>query len=108
ASPQPATVEGGFRRLHPPYCVEVSEQGFFSHLSVVAPSYPTLSPGGSAPGHRAGEWERVIYQGPEPDRWLSARGAELILAGPSVLLALVAALLMPMTFGPPLLVVALL
>jgi hypothetical protein len=99
---------GGLGSLHSPYCVEVSEQGFFSQLAVVAPSHPTLSPGGSAPGHRAGEGERVIYQGPEPDRWLSTRGAELILAGPSVLLALLAALLMPMTLGPPLLVVALL
>jgi hypothetical protein len=73
----------------PGFRVEVAEHGFFSQLSVVAPG-------------------RDIYQGPEPDRWLSARGAELVLAGPSVLLALLAALVLPVTFGPPLFVVALL
>src|SRR5207249_2531005 len=76
---------------------EVSEQGFFSQLTVMAPPHPSL----------AGKWEserpRVIYQGPEPDRWLSARGAELLLAGPLVLLALLAALFLPATFLPPLL-----
>jgi len=81
------------------YRVEVSEQGFLSRLTVMAPPHPSLS--------LAGKWEserpRVIYQGPEPDRWLSARGAEMLLAGPLVLLALLAALFLPATFLPPLL-----
>jgi hypothetical protein len=67
--------------------VEVSELGFFSQLTVLGRG-------------------RVIYQGPEPDRWLSGRGAELVLAGPLVMLALVLALLMPISFLSPLLAVA--
>lgn len=54
------------------YRVEISEHGIFSRLTVEAPG-------------------KAIYQGPEPDRWLSTRGAELALAGPVVLLAMLAA-----------------
>jgi hypothetical protein len=69
------------------YQVEISEQGFFSQLSV------------NAPGRR-------IYRGPEPDRWLSTRGAGLALAGPIVFLALLAAIFWPAD-SRPLLAVAL-
>ncbi len=68
--------------------MEISERGFLSRLDVEAPG-------------------RAIYQGPEPDRWLSARGAELALAGPLVLLAMLAALVWPAP-SSPLVVVALL
>jgi hypothetical protein len=68
------------------YLVEVSERGFFSQLTVLAPG-------------------KMIFQGPEPDRWLSGAGAEVVLAGPFVLLALVMALLMPSSFMSPLLAV---
>src|SRR5216683_1831945 len=71
------------------YRVEISEQGYFSRLTVEAPG-------------------RQIYQGPEPDRWLSTRGAELALTGPLVLLALAAALVWPAASSPVLLVALLL
>jgi len=69
------------------YRVEISERGFFSRLTVTVPG-------------------RTVYQGPEPDRWLSTRGAEFVVAGPLVLLALVAALVWPAA-SSPLMVVAL-
>jgi hypothetical protein len=83
------------------YCVEVSEHGFFSQLLVAAPHHVS-QPASSTEG------ERTIYQGPEPDRWLSARGAELLLASPFVLFALFAALFLPKSFMLPLPAVALL
>jgi hypothetical protein len=69
------------------YRVEISEPGFFSRLTVTTPA-------------------KTDYQGPEPDRWLSARGAELVFAGPLVLVALAAAWVWPAT-SSPLLIVAL-
>src|SRR5438445_1490062 len=60
------------------YVVEISEQGFLSRLTVTAPPHPSLIPAGK----RKNEQDRVIYQGLEPDRWLSARGAEMLLVGP--------------------------
>jgi hypothetical protein len=70
------------------YRVEISEHGFFSQLEVEATG-------------------RTYFQSPEPDRWLSPRGAELAMAGPLVLLALLVAFIWPAAFSP-LVVVALL
>ena len=71
------------------YQVAIIEQGFFSRLIVEAPG-------------------KKIYEGPEPERWLSIRGAETALAGPLVLLALVAAFIWPADSGPVLVVALLL
>jgi hypothetical protein len=71
------------------YQVEIFEQGFFSRLRVEAP-------------------ERKIYKGPEPERWLTTRGAETALAGPVLVLALVAALAWPAEHKPVVVVALLL
>ena len=71
------------------YRVLIMDQGFFSRLIVEGPA-------------------KKIYSGPEPERWLSTRGAEVTLAGPIVLLALITALLWPSDSGPVLVVTLLL
>ncbi len=43
----------------------------------------------------------VVYEGPDPDRPLSARGAALVASGPLVLAALVVALVWPSVVGQP-------
>jgi len=60
------------------YCVELSELGLVPQLLVEMPG-------------------SVLYRGREPGRWLTRRGATLLLATPLVLAALVLALLTPAT-----------
>ncbi len=58
------------------YCVHVSETGLSPRLTMEAPG-------------------RLIYRGREPGRWLTRRGALLLLAGPLVAAALMLAVLLP-------------
>ncbi|HEV3084153.1 MAG TPA: hypothetical protein VGY66_30500 [Gemmataceae bacterium] len=58
------------------YCVEVREAGLSPRLWIEDP-------------------REVIYRGREPNRWLSPRGATLLVAGPLVLAALALALGLP-------------
>jgi hypothetical protein len=69
------------------YRVEVSEAGLFCRLEIEKPG-------------------RLFYRGREPGRGLTRKGALLVLAGVPVALALLLALLLPLTGVPALLPVA--
>lgn len=78
-----ATVSGG-RIACRGFAAEVSDDGLFPRLRLEAPGEPT-------------------YHARAPGRWLTSHGVSMALAGPCVLLALIAALYWPEQWGPPLL-----
>ncbi len=81
-APVPEPVQRTGRLSWRGYSVEVSERGLLTRLEVTTPT-------------------RTIYRGREPDRFLTPRGALLLLAGPWVLLALLCAFAWPEDWGLP-------
>jgi hypothetical protein len=73
-TPRPLNVSHGRLSLGS-YCVHVYERGFAPHLHVETPS-------------------QIVYDGREPDQWLTHRVAVLAIAGPLVVAALVLAFLL--------------
>jgi hypothetical protein len=63
------------------YCVEVSERGLVPRLRIETPI-------------------QVVFDGREPERWLTRRAATLLAAGPLVMAALLFAVLLPRWGGP--------
>ncbi len=86
--PPPLNLSRGRITSHG-FAVQVSDQNILTHLYVATP-------------------DEVIHEGKEPGRGLTQRGAILLLIGPLVIAAFLAALIIPPTMVAPLTPVALL